>query len=305
VYSGSAFLLAAQLIRHAGALREGDPRAQQYAALSAHLQELIEPADLNRVTDFLAELVKAQTTSQLSPLLLAARNDQFIMHQQLRLAFDDWLGALCKRKGPLLFDARRLALGRHTHGQLFRFRLKKHPESPVMVIGLARPEVLDNFPKLWSEVSVQEIQLQSLKRRASERLAREVLGDQVDADTIDRIVRQSDGNAFFLEELIRQVADSGGTVLPESVIATVQARLEGLEAEARRILRAASVFGEVFWEGAVQSLVGESLPSQVVASWLDFLVEREMLYACKPEKFPKERTFEFATVCTAKPLTPC
>ena len=38
----------------------------------------------------------------------------------------------------------------------------------------------------------------------------------------------------------------------------VQARLEALRAEARRVLRAASVFGHVFWQGGVAALLGEA-----------------------------------------------
>ena len=43
-------------------------------------------------------------------------------------------------------------------------------------------------------------------------------------------------------------------VLPETVLTMVQARLEALEPEARRVLRAASVFGQTFWRGGVVTL---------------------------------------------------
>lgn len=293
VYSGSAFLLAAQLVRRAGALCEGDPRPQQYAALSAHIKRLIEPAQSKHVCEFLGELVKASTTDEPSPLLLAARNDQAIMHEQLRCAFEDWLGALCKENGPLVLVLDDLHWGDLPTITFIDSALRKHAEAPIMLIGLARPGVTDKFPQFWSKLSVQEIQLKSLKRRAAERLAREVLGEQIGDDTIERIVRQAEGNAFFLEELIRQVAETGGADLPQSVVATMQTRLEGLDPDARRILRAASVFGEVFWEGAIQALLGDSLPGPTISQWLDVLVEREMLCPCKPEKFPRERTFEF------------
>src|SRR4051812_49665619 len=59
------------------------------------------------------------------------------------------------------------------------------------------------------------------------------------------------GNAFFLEELIRWAAE-GRAGLPDSVLGTVEARLQTLAPEARRALRAASVFGDVFWVGGVE-----------------------------------------------------
>jgi ATP/maltotriose-dependent transcriptional regulator MalT len=293
VYSGSAFLLAAQLVRRASALCEGDPRPQQYAALCAHIKRLVDQARSRRVCEFLGELVKASTTEEPSPLLLAARNDQGIMYEQLRCAFEDWVGALCKRAGPLVLVLDDLHWGDLPTVTFIDSALRKHAETPIMLIGLARPGVMDKFPQFWSKLNVQEIQLKSLKRRAAERLAREVLGERIDDETIERIVQQAEGNAFFLEELIRQVAETGGADLPQSVVAIMQTRLEGLDRDARRILRAASVFGEVFWEGGVQALLGDSLPAPTISQWLDVLVEREMLYTRKPEKFPRERTFEF------------
>ena len=48
------------------------------------------------------------------------------------------------------------------------------------------------------------------------------------------LVERADGNAFYLEELIRAAAEGKGADLPETVLAMVQARLEALDAEARR-----------------------------------------------------------------------
>src|SRR5262249_39047668 len=129
-------------------------------------------------------------------------------------------------------------------------------DRPWMVFALARPEVHERFPQLWTERGLQEIRLQELTRRASERLVRQVLGDTVAADTMERIVTQADGHAFYLEELIRAVAEGKGAALPETVLAMVDARLAALDGEARRVLRAASVFGEVCWEGGLAKLLG-------------------------------------------------
>ncbi|KYF83603.1 hypothetical protein BE17_28730 [Sorangium cellulosum] len=65
-----------------------------------------------------------------------------------------------------------------------------------------------------------------------------------------RVVEQAGGNPFYLEELIRAVAEERGEALPETVLAMVQARLGRLPPGARAVLRAASVFGEVFCKGA-------------------------------------------------------
>ena len=73
----------------------------------------------------------------------------------------------------------------------------------------------------------------------------------------------------------------------------VSARLEGLEGEARRLLRAASVFGEVFWKGGVVTLLGGLIRAAQVESWLLALVEREVIVRRVGSRFPGEREYAF------------
>ncbi|KYF78178.1 hypothetical protein BE20_25480 [Sorangium cellulosum] len=116
---------------------------------------------------------------------------------------------------------------------------------PWMVLALARPEVHETFPRLWAERQTQEIRLKELPRKACERLVRQALGASIGREMLERIVALAGGHAFYLEELIRAVAEGRGEALPETVLAMVEARLSRLDPEARRLLRAASVFGEV------------------------------------------------------------
>ena len=76
---------------------------------------------------------------------------------------------------------------------------------------------------------------------------------------MERLVNRAEGNAFYLEELIRAVAEGKDAALPETVLAMVETRLARLPFEARRVLRAASVFGEVCWEGGVIVLLGGAM----------------------------------------------
>lgn len=97
-------------------------------------------------------------------------------------------------------------------------------------------------------------------------------------------------------------------VLPETVLTMVQARLEALEPEARRVLRAASVFGQTFWRGGVLALLsgtraselpagmkpsaGENEATQVTA-WLDELAVREIVTRREHPKFKSEVEYLF------------
>jgi hypothetical protein len=171
--------------------------------------------------------------------------------------------------------------------------LRSLRDCPLMVLAAARPEVHELFPRLWEERGVQEMRLKELTPKASERLVRQVLGDRADGPMVERIVAQADGHPFFLEELIRAVAEGRGEALPETVLATVEARLEGLEVEARRVLRAASIFGGAFWLDGVAALLGGADRAPRTRQWLATLIEREVVVRRAEGRFPDEEEYGF------------
>jgi hypothetical protein len=73
----------------------------------------------------------------------------------------------------------------------------------------------------------------------------------------------------------------------------VEARLARLPLEAQRVLRAASVFGEVSWEGGVAALLADALPAPAVAEHAARLVEQELLVVRPRSRFVGERELAF------------
>ncbi|MCK6591162.1 MAG: serine/threonine-protein kinase PknK, partial [Polyangiaceae bacterium] len=195
--------------------------------------------------------------------------------------------------GGILFILEDMHWGDWSSVRFIDEALRELHDKPFMVLALARPELHEIFPKLWAERGVQELKLRPLGRRASERLVRQALGDQVSADTVERILARADGNAFYLEELIRAVAERRSSDLPETVVAMVQSRLGALRSEERRALRAASVLGEVFWPGAVASLLGTADQSSEIGDLLFGLVEREVLVRRQDSRFHRETELAF------------
>jgi tetratricopeptide (TPR) repeat protein len=98
------------------------------------------------------------------------------------------------------------------------------------------------------------------------------------------MLARAGGNAFYLEELIRAVAQGATAAMPDSVLGMVQARLGALGPESRRILRAASIFGESFWESGVAALLRGDDSAFEVSEWLADLVAREVI-----ERLPESR----------------
>src|SRR5262249_25571382 len=128
--------------------------------------------------------------------------------------------------------------------KLFEAAVRELAELPWMILALGRPEASVSLDPLAAHARV--LKLSELGARSSEKLVRLALGESAKSEDVRRIVGLAAGNPLYLEELVRAAAEGRGD-LPETVLAIVQSRIEGLESDARRILRAASVFGETFW----------------------------------------------------------
>jgi tetratricopeptide (TPR) repeat protein len=211
------------------------------------------------------------------------------MADQVLGAWLDWLEAECGAN-PVLLVLEDLHWGDAPSVQLVDAALRTLRDRPLMVIAFARPEVDERFTGLWADRDVQRISLAPLTSKACQKLARHVLGS-ISAEKAAWIVERADGNPFYLEELLRAVAsgaDLRGGTLPATVIGMVQARFDALGSEAKRVLRAAAVFGETFRSSGVKALVGEVDGN--VDEWLDILVQKEVVF---PRQAADAREFVF------------
>ena len=292
IRAGSAFALLGQALRSAVNVADGEPLAVRRSKLQARVARHVPEGDQARVAWFLGELMGIPFPDDDSPMLRAARQDAMSMNEHIDRAWRDFLRAETDVH-PVLLVLESLHWGDLPTVRLVDGALRDLKGQRFMVLALARPEVHDIFPRLWAERSFMEIRLKELSAKASANLIREALGAEVGDETLRRIVDLADGNAFYLEELIRAVAEGSSPALPPTVLAMVTARLEGLDSEARRALRAASVFGETFWSGGATALLGGESRSTNVESWFTALSEREVLVRRPASRFPGEREYRF------------
>jgi eukaryotic-like serine/threonine-protein kinase len=288
VGAGSAFLIVRQLVRQVFGLTDG---LVAEATVRNRLSSLFGSEDANRIADFLLELLGHPSSPPASPQLRAARNDPGIMANWLRQSFGEWLVAE-SAKSPLLVVVEDLHWGDLPSVMYLGDVLRATEAKSLMVLALARPEVHQAFPGLWAGAELQEIALSRMTVAAAERLIRMVTGDAFSTETVAAIVRRADGNAFYLEELIRCSAEGVGT-LPDTVLALAQSRLHQLDADKRRIVRAASVFGDVFWRGGVERLLGAVDRDADVAEGLEALVAREVFESVKNARFAGHIEYTF------------
>jgi class 3 adenylate cyclase/tetratricopeptide (TPR) repeat protein len=135
-------------------------------------------------------------------------------------------------------------------------------DSPLLVIGTARPELLERRPG-WgggklnaATVSLSPLSEEEIARLLSSLLDRAV----VPAEVQSLLLSRAGGNPLYAEEFARMVSDRGvaadGAPLPETVQGIVAARLDALSVEDKTLLQDAAVIGKVFWSGALAAMDG-------------------------------------------------
>ena len=284
--TGSPFGMIAPALRRAAGILDGEPVEVRRQKLRARVTRHAS-TDLLRTTQFLGELIGTPFPDD-DVALRSARQDPLVMGEQIRRAFEHLISVETSAQ-PLVIVLDDLHWGDLPTVKLIDAALRALSDRPWLVLALARPEIYELFPRLWAERGLQELRLDDLTKKGSERLVRRVLGEQTSDSLVARLVEQAGGNAFYLEELIRAAAEGKGDAMPETVLAVVQSRLERLEVDARRILRAASVFGQHFWRGGVAALTGSIRHDE----WIDELVEREVVGRVASSRFPGEDELQF------------
>jgi predicted ATPase len=231
--------------------------------------------------------------SQLMRQTANADTEAAPMSEQVQRAFGAWLAAECA-KGPTLLVLEDLQWGDLPSVKLLDSGLRDLKDQPLMVLAFARPDVHDLFPKLWADREPEEVRLGTLTKSASEKLVQQAVGEEVSAEDVAKIVEQADGNPFYIEELCR-AASERSEAIPETLLAMVQARLEKLDPEARRVLRAASVFGQSFWKGGVMALLGAPAGGNArVGEWLSELEKDQIVSKKETSRFPNDEEFVFS-----------
>jgi class 3 adenylate cyclase/tetratricopeptide (TPR) repeat protein len=188
----------------------------------------------------------------------------------------------------------------------------------LLVVGLARPTFLDRRPG-WpaGTPSATRLVLSPLTDTSSRELVREVLQrvPEPPDELVELIVSRADGNAFYIEELVKMLIDAGAvdtaalddtwlvradrldpSAIPSTLTGVLQARLDALVADERRTLQCASVVGRVFWDAAVTALAPDTAACEAA---LDAAHRRELVFRRGQSSFDgaTEYVFKHALLC--------
>jgi len=129
---------------------------------------------------------------------------------------------------------------------------------PVLLLTLARPELLDSRPSWGGGLpAYTALPLSALSSAEAEQLVQLRLG-QLRTDAVERLADTAGGNPLFIEQLAATMSESSqaGGSLPTTIRGILAARLDALPADERALLLDAAVVGKTFWRGAVERIAG-------------------------------------------------
>jgi class 3 adenylate cyclase/tetratricopeptide (TPR) repeat protein len=186
---------------------------------------------------------------------------------------------------------------------------------PAMILSAARPALYERHPDwLADRPEHRRIDLTALDPAASNQLVSEVLRrtDKIPNELRQLIITRSEGNPYYVEELVKVLIDGGAIVVgedswrvnperltsvrvPATLTGVLQARLEGLPAGERDVLQRASVVGRLFWDDAVK-YVGDMAGDSAFDRLAPTLQRRELVYRREETAFEgvKEYVFKHA-----------
>ncbi len=131
-------------------------------------------------------------------------------------------------------------------------------EAPLLIVCLARPELLDIHPA-WGggRVRATSIELEPLGPAQTEQMIRSLL-DEIPEVELAGLIEKTGGNPLFVEETTRMLAEQDGSAvvegIPDTVQALIAARIDRLPPGEKALLQRAAVIGRTFWMGAVDHI---------------------------------------------------
>ncbi len=188
-------------------------------------------------------------------------------------------------------------------------------DAPTVIMCTARPDLLQRRPE-WDRERQDHlvIRLEALDGDAIDMMIEDVLQrfSSPPNQLKELIAERSEGNPFFLEELVKMLIDedvidvSGAewTVkldalskakIPDTLTGVLQARLDALPRPERSVLQRASVIGRVFWEQATDHLASAAGAKDVESMRMvaPSLKQHELAYERDPSAFEFTREYVF------------
>ncbi|MDH4101814.1 MAG: AAA family ATPase [Thermoleophilia bacterium] len=181
-------------------------------------------------------------------------------------------------------------------------RIVADARAPVVMLATGRPELQDHRPG-WGagRRNATVMWLDPLPAREASRMLDEMLPAVLPAELRELVIERAEGNPFFLEELVGELADAGvlekrdgawvlgaeqvDFTMPDTVHAVLAARIDRLPDTEKAALQAGAVVGRVFWTSSVVHLLDGEEPD------FDLLEERDLIRSNRGSMIAGDREY--------------
>jgi class 3 adenylate cyclase/tetratricopeptide (TPR) repeat protein len=276
---GVTYWPLAEMVKCAAGIVDDDPLDVAIEKLRSFCEDEVV-ADLLGLASGVLEAVQAERSQQ--EIAWAGREwaQRLAQEQPLVLVFEDIHWA----EEPLL--------------ELLEHLVTWVREAPLLVIALARPELLDIRPG-WGggRLRATSIELEPLGSAESEELADALITDgELGGDERRALLAKTEGNPLYLEETVRMLSEDESADIgriPDTLQALIAARIDRLGPDAKALLQRAAVIGRIFWESALERL---SPDFESLDEALEDLRLREFVLDEERSSIRGERAYKFKHV---------
>jgi tetratricopeptide (TPR) repeat protein len=274
---GVTYWPLAEMVKASSGISDDDPLDEAQEKLRACCEDEAV-ADLLGLAVGVLEAVEGERSQEEIAWAARAWAEQLAQPQPLLLVFEDvhW------GEEPLL--------------ELIEHLAAWVREAPLLLVCLARPELLDVRPT-WGGGRVRStaLELEPLLPEESAELIEALTAElELPVDT-DAVLAKTEGNPLFVEETVRMLAERprGGERIPDTLQALIAARIDRLPAAQRIALQRASVMGRIFMAGALAHLSPEI---ESVEDCLDELLVRDLVVHEPRATISGEQAYKFKHV---------
>ena len=239
---GVAFWAFAEMVKAQTGILESDAANEAQRKLREAVETLVPEQDAEWVETHLAPLVGLEGES-------GAREENFAAWRRLVEALAE------RRPTVLVFEDLHWA-----EDDLLDFvdeLVDWLTDVPLLVVGTARPELLDRRPD-WAggKRNALTVSLSPLGDADTTRLIGALLDRSVlPAETQQALLARAGGNPLYAEQFARMLQERGETGdVPETVQGIIAARVDSLPPREKQLLLDAAVLGKTFWVGALHTI---------------------------------------------------
>ncbi len=291
---GVAYWALGEMVRRRARIAEGEDESSTREKLRATLDEFVPDAQERR---WLEPALGA---------LLGIEEANWAAREQLFSAWRTFFERIADR-GPTVLVFEDLQWADNGLLDFIEHLLEWSRERPILVVTLARPELLERRPNfLMGYRALIALHLEPLDDEAMTGMLRGLAPGLDDAD-LARIVERAEGVPLFAVETIRALADAGHLVregdayalvgqlpaldIPPTLRALIASRLDALQAEDRALLQDAAVLGVTFFVPALAALADR--PADEVAARLRELAHKELVTLEADPRSPERGQYRF------------